>query len=291
MVLAICAPENLLQFRLFQYRDGLIARRNGTDLNGHWKETVIGVSHIFYQDTPAFVTMTGGSTNTNLYINGQKVDDSSHFGLVRQDFSGQLILAASPFGDAPWHGDILGLAIYNSELSSSEVMAHYQMWTHQQQLELAHEERPIAIYDFHEHFGRIIHNLSSGAPDLLIPSHYSVPYKKFLEPPWSEFRADSSYVKDILINTAGFIPLGVSTYLLLVYSWPIRRAVWTTILIGMATSVTIEVLQAFIPSRDSGITDILTNTAGTSIGVFLCTQVAPKILGTWIKRCSAQSVP
>ena len=280
-LLSTYVPKERLRFRLMNYGTGLLVVRGNARLLSRNNETPLGNALI--PDRSVFITITGGLAGTIVYVNGEKVETHPHFDLTRQDLSGELMLGTSPVYGASWRGELMGLAIYTSELSPSQVKTHYRKWTENRELDLAQGESPAALYDFHEGSGQIIHNLGNGAADLVIPSHYSVPYKPFLERPWDEFLPRWSYLKDLVKNIVGFVPLGIFAYAFVAHLLPGRRAIWTAILIGMATSITIEVLQAFIPSRSSGMTDILTNTAGTSIGVFLCTQ--PKVKELWVLAC------
>ncbi|MDQ0613779.1 glycopeptide antibiotics resistance protein [Microbacterium sp. W4I4] len=75
-------------------------------------------------------------------------------------------------------------------------------------------------------------------------------------------------VLEFLANIALFVPLG----LLLSAGWP-RVPGWVVILIGFATTVTIECVQWGIPSRFPAISDIVSNTLGTIIGVALVALV------------------
>lgn len=268
-LLSTYVPKVGLRFRLMNYGTDLLLVRGNARLLSRNNEIPLG--NVLFPGRPVFITITGGLAGAIVYVNGERAEAHS-FNLTRQDLSGELMLGTSAVYGGSWQGELAGLAIYTSDLSPSQVKTHYLRWTQRHQLDLAQEEDPVALYDFHEGTGQIVHNWGSRTPDLVIPSHYSVPYKPFLERPWDEFLPKWSYLQDIVKNIVGFVPLGILAYAFLSHSWPVRHAIWVAILIGLATSVAIEVLQALIPSRSSGITDIMTNTAGTSIGVFICTQ-------------------
>ncbi|MFJ2550867.1 VanZ family protein [Microbacterium sp. NPDC087591] len=68
-------------------------------------------------------------------------------------------------------------------------------------------------------------------------------------------------VFEFLANIALFVPFG----LLLAAAWP-RTSPWLIILIGYASSATIELVQTLLPSRYPTISDVIANTLGTVIG-------------------------
>ena len=124
----------------------------------------------------------------------------------------------------------------------------------------------------------------AAANDLYIPERYVVVAPEFLERPWSEFRPTWGYLKDILINVAGFIPLGF--FFRAYFSVrQIRQGTVATIILGGIVSLTIEILQSYLPTRSSGMTDLITNTGGTAIGVLLCYHKATNAL---LEKCETR---
>jgi VanZ family protein len=165
-----------------------------------------------------------------------------------------------------WSGQLRGLAIYNLELTPTEVSQHENLWMKEGRPERFKSVGAVALYNFEEHAGKIVHNQAGWEPNLYIPQSYEILHEKFLEPPKS---SDWSDYKDILVNVAGFVPLGF--FFCAYLSWPpgINRPALTTVFLGAIASLTIETLQVYLPLRDSGLTDVITNTLGTGIGVVL----------------------
>jgi VanZ like protein/concanavalin A-like lectin/glucanase superfamily protein len=266
MILAFYTPENPLQFGLKQYRDGLVVR-DYWDEQKRLRISKIEFAHALRHAEPVLFTITLGPNGISAYLNGVWVKAFPHASLSCKDFSGQLVIGNSPTSYNTWQGKLFGVAIYNRQLSSELVWQHYLMWTHEGVPGGVAKDGVRALYSFGERFGRTIHNSIGQGPDLYIPKTFRILHKKILTPPWEEFAPRLSYVWDILINIVGFIPFGFffCAYLTCNRQW--NRAALVTVVLGGIISVTIEVLQAFIPSRMSGCTDIITNTLGASLGV------------------------
>ena len=75
-------------------------------------------------------------------------------------------------------------------------------------------------------------------------------------------------VLEFAANIALFVPLGV----LLPLAWR-RLPAWVVVAVGCAASVMIELVQLTMPSRYSTISDVVANTLGTVVGVWLVRAV------------------
>jgi hypothetical protein len=188
------------------------------------------------------------------------------------NLTGKLVIANSPVVDDSWTGTILGLAVYDGQLNSSQVEQHEQEWSRGQMLEFTKSENPVALYLFDEHEGRVAYNKLDSVTDLQIPTRYFVLHPRFLTPLWERFRfgwPGWSFWQDAILNIAGFIPVGLATLNCLSKMRALKHPALVVILAGFALSLSIECLQWFLPTRDSDMTDVMTNTLGTALGVVL----------------------
>jgi hypothetical protein len=267
-LLAVSSNANPGQFRLRQSGDALLVLQEPFASSRHPAPTTLWVSHAFQAHQQSFIAISAGAQGTTVYVNGVPTKKSSTFRITDKDFSGQLVVGSAPDAYETWRGEFLGMALFGRELTQAHVSEHYQAWLHGRP-EVLRNDQPAALYLFDEGAGDIVHNQMPSGADLVIPHSFRIPFKPFLKSPWREFYFNRAYLRDVLINVSGFVPFGF--FVCMYFSWgqASRKAVLTTIVLGAVFSLTIEVVQWYIPMRDSGTTDILTNTLGTALGAVL----------------------
>lgn len=262
------------QLALRQVGDNLALERQLVDQQGHQSRVWMTIENVL-RDGPALITITSGERGTLVYRDGVLAESTTSFGLQRRDLTGDLVLGTSSSNDS-WSGNILELAIASHELTPAQVAASFHLRTSQSSSGTqADSESWDAEYLFSERRGSVVHGRGDSAPDLRIPRRYSVLHRPFLQPPWYHYRDresaafHSSYWLDVGVNIAGFIPVGFCFAVFFCTVARVRHPLAATIFSGFALSLMIEVLQAWLPTRNSGLTDVITNTLGTAVGVAL----------------------
>jgi VanZ family protein len=267
-ILAFYQPErHVAPFALRQSLGDLELLRAGQKKLGQSGKTY--VDDMFSHQKPVLVAITSGSYGTTVFADGEPARKFENLKVSSRDLTGRLIIGNSPVTTDEWSGQLKGLAIYDRQLTADEVSQHLASWTNSAQPEVTKSGDVVACYLFNEGAGRIVHNQVNSATDLLIPERFFALHAQFLERPWDEYRPDWNYWKDVGINVAGFLPLGFFFCAYFSQLSKIQHPAALTIALGFAVSLTIEVLQAFLPTRDSGMTDLITNTLGTALGAMV----------------------
>jgi VanZ family protein len=265
-ILEFYSPNNPSQLLLRQSEDTLLILHDNVDPHYKVKTGRIRVEHALQPGKLVLIIVASGPDGTTVYSNGVEQQSFPDFKISQSDLTGQIVLGTSPIRYDPWRGEVRGLAIYARKLTLAEIAQDYAGWTVANGAVPEDANGAVVRYAFTEGAGRIIHSAVSSAPDLEIPKRFVVPWKPFLQSPAKHFEATWFYLHDVLVNIAGFIPLG---FLLCAWcgwtrKWP--QAILFSVLAGGALSFLIEILQGFVPQRDSGLTDVITNTLGVAIG-------------------------
>jgi VanZ family protein len=170
-------------------------------------------------------------------------------------------------GRSSWPGQVLRLAMYASQLTPLQVAEHYTSWTKGQPPVVREDEAQRALFTFDERHGNVVHNRIDSTTNLVIAELYFALHPPFLASVEHDYQPTWDYWHDIGVNVAGFIPCGFLFTVLLSEVRIVRYPALTSISVGLLISLTIEILQAFLPTRSSGATDLITNTLGTGVGV------------------------
>jgi glycopeptide antibiotics resistance protein len=87
-------------------------------------------------------------------------------------------------------------------------------------------------------------------------------------------------LKDVAINIIGFVHLGFffPAWLRRVKNLPAPSVYGITLLIGICLSLAVELVQVYLPARDSSLMDVFSNILGTALGVFIFEYALPDLM-------------
>ena len=218
-----------------------------------------------------FLAVTSGQTGTALFLDGELIRRNAdlHLRMPKGNERTRLVLGNSIYGRHAWTGEIYGLAYFDRELTGQAIKAHYRQWEAERTFAFALTKNARGLYLFDEGRGARVIDHAPGGNDLHLPPRMTILTKEFLAAPLSGEEFNLSLFQDMVINLTGFFPMG---FLLsaLIYYWqqqPFRKRLLFVMLVCGAISLTIELAQAWIPSRSSQMLDLILNTLGGGIGV------------------------
>jgi VanZ family protein len=275
-ILTFYRRANPEQFVIRQWANDLVITKDDFS-SGSKKRTLVEVGGMFDHGRIGVVIITSGPNGAIVYVNGQP-NPFPRLKLSPEDFGGQLILGVSS-------QFVRGLAIYNRELTPDQVREHTRRWLETPKgQDQADSNQAIALYPFNEGSGNEVHNAVASGPPIQIPASFRIPHKGFLRTPREEFEKTWEYVDDVARNIVGFMPLGFLLCGWLQQKRSLPKAILVATILGGLLSLTVEVLQYWVPPRASGMTDIITNTTGTLLGA-LC--AFPPLVARIFRRAPA----
>jgi len=171
------------------------------------------------------------------------------------------------------------LAFYRYPLTAQDAARHFNRWSKTRNFSFAKPDKSSLLYFFDEKGGASARDHSGGNHHLKIPSGMPILKREILALTWYGFEFNRSHVADIIVNLLGFLPLGFILSATLIKSGAVfeKQAVLITLGVCFMASLTIEIIQAWMPSRSSDLLDLGANTLGALIGAIAC-----RIFNVWV---------
>ena len=258
-ILTIYAATDERQLAVWHWGGSVIAM-NGDDYDFSRRWPRIFADEVLRPDVPVTVTISSGRSGTRMYVENSLVREHGEqiLSIPREGSTLRLILGNSVYGKHGWDGDFHLLAMFDGELTPEDIAAERQSCDAGARL----------CYAFDGAKGRVIPDLSGHGNDMFIPPAPVILKRTFLSTPWHDVYSRSFWL-DALANLLGFIPLGAVVYSLLRRLQGLRygHAAVAAALSGFLLSLTIELIQVWLPARASSLLDLTLNTVGTVAGI------------------------
>jgi len=278
-IVALYNPAAQRFFALSQEESDLEMHTQSTN---PWHKTTVSRLHlpdVFVRNKSSLWTVAVNPSGITVYRDATLTRKSAGFRISAEEFSGRLTIGTLPIFDNDWYGAIRGLAIFDRALSAERIAQHYDAWSSLKEPKTDVADNCIALYIFDEHSGNIAHNRCDSDVKLYLPPKYVVLYPTALDPIWRAFEWKSWFWTDAAISFTGFIPFG---FLLCACfsAHGLRRAALIAAIAGGIVSLLIEVVQTRLPTRDSSMSDLIMNFAGSATGAALARPNIMRLIGS-----------
>ena len=270
-ILSIYNGSNSDQLVLGQWRSYIIVM-NGDDYPNKKKTPRITANILSPTPKTILLIVSTGKEGTKIYLGSQLIKTNPKLTLkLPKGNKTRLILGNSAYGKHSWNGEIYGLAFYDYPLNAHETVFHSKRWYKDQNFLFTKKNKPAVLYLFDEKKGIMAFDQGERKLHLEIPNRMHSLEKIILSPTWTGSRINRNYFMDVFINIIGFIPLGfVLSAMLIEINVASKKAI---VLMAVAScfilSLTIEIIQAWIPTRSSSMLDLMSNTGGALMGAVI----------------------
>ena len=266
-ILMINSGSDNNQFIIAQWKRWIIIM-NGCDYSHARKEPRI--SYKLKTHKPQFLTIVSDRFGTRLYLDGNLIKRNNRLKLTLPIVNGAyLILGNNIYETASWNGHIYGVCILNYALDNDTIKLNYLNWKRTNLFSIFRSLQPFILYDFYYKSQSSIKDLGKCNCTLNIPS--ILPTLKKQIHMFNYNREVDSNLDDLIINFLGFIPISFFTTIFFYKYFSLQKTklFLLSVLFCFFLSLSIEIIQMWLPSRCSDISDILFNTLGAIVGVSL----------------------
>lgn len=270
-IAAFHAGDDRTQLVIGQWRDFLIVM-NGDDYDSKRRRPRVTADTSLIDERPLLVTIASTTNGTSLYLNGERADANArlHLTLPSTPEPGRLVLGDSVNASQPWTGDLTFCELQLGAVSARDAQAQYQRWQSGEPGSTGRPATSLLRHTFTAKDAPLIPSQGSLAEPLIIPPRLHALGARSLAWDLPTGTSDRGLALDVAVNFLGFMPFGFAFALM---AKPYRGGALQTLLFatcaGFALSLVIELTQAWLPSRDSSLRDLLLNTAGSPAGACL----------------------
>lgn len=264
-ILDYATEEHHTNLRLQQERDQLdvwiesAGSRPGAGLH---------IPHVFGRSDTITITVSFDGEKLHAWVAGgsrksTQIGPGEH---LRWDSTASLALGSLVDGQNGWRGEIFSLSVTDRPTEQSKSPGTDSV-----------QGSVILSYDFTHPFQGEVQDTGMGAPaTLVIPERYTVPSRIILAPPAHYNWRTRWFVFDMAGNIIVFLPFGLlGTIILFTKTGRTGRSIAITVLAAFLFSLTVELLQAWLPSRNSSMVDLFSDVTGAGIGAW-CARI-PRI--------------